>query len=322
MFTELFTWQVLLIIGIIWLFTDFAWVSRWKELLARISKLFSAPWVFAKDPTPDRHPAYPREFIEQLAQAELPAAKADDGSVNSLTHWWKSLSSRVLGEVSPLISIGHVLSLVFFVFFIYADAVTVANTLVLIGVQSPDLPHLLTRLDLAILGGALVSATVGVWIMVEMLGKGEFITTAEYDQRAEKGLWNHCLHGDHLFRTGDAGSGRAANDLSGHLYLNPTTGIFDLLYPVWLAGDQQLPGGGSYLYSGCPGYCCFVHSGGCHHQFGDAHPGLCSGPGVASCGWGSGCSLLVPADPLLGHPLRHQQVVRCRQGQGRRIAKE
>ncbi|MFC2065109.1 hypothetical protein ACFLXB_08445 [Chloroflexota bacterium] len=179
MFTELFTWQVLLIIGIIWLFTDFAWISRWKDLLSRISKLFSAPWVFAKDPTPDRHPAYPREFMEQLAQADLPAAKADDGSVNSLTHWWKSLSSRVLGEVSPLISIGHVLSLVFFVFFIYADAVTVANTLVLIGVQSPDLPHLLTRLDLAILGGALVSATVGVWIMVEMLGKGEFISTAD-----------------------------------------------------------------------------------------------------------------------------------------------
>jgi hypothetical protein len=177
MFTNIFTWQVLLIIGIIWLFADFAWVTRWKDLLGRISKLFSAPWIFAKDTVPDRHPAYPREFLEQLAQADLPAGRSDKGPRDNLSDWWRSLSNKVLGDVSPLVSIGHVISLIFFLFFIFADAVTVANTLVLIGVESPNLPPILQRLDLAILGGALVSATVGVWILVEMLGKGEFIAT-------------------------------------------------------------------------------------------------------------------------------------------------
>ena len=89
------------------------------------------------------------------------------------------MGDSVFGNESPLVSIGHVISLLFFLFFIFADAVTVANTLVLIGIESPDLPPLLQRLDLAILGGALVSATVGIWMLIEMLGKGEFIATSK-----------------------------------------------------------------------------------------------------------------------------------------------
>jgi hypothetical protein len=49
---------------------------------------------------------------------------------------------------------------------------------VLIGVEG-NLPALLQRLDLAILGGALVSATVGIWILIEMSGKGEFLAVSK-----------------------------------------------------------------------------------------------------------------------------------------------
>ena len=168
-------WPYLAVLAIIWLIVDFAWTGRWRALLARIGKLFSAPWIFEKDTEPEVHPAYPRKFLEQLAQNNISGGRADAGSGDNLGRWWKALGDRVLGDVSPLVSIGHVLSLIFFLFFIFADAVTVANTLVLIGVESPNLPAILQRLDLAILGGALVSATVGIWFFLEMLGKGEFI---------------------------------------------------------------------------------------------------------------------------------------------------
>jgi hypothetical protein len=161
----------------VWVIVDLAWIGRWRELLARISKLFRAPWVFEKDTEPNEHPLYPRKFFEQLAQNNISDGRAGAGTNDNLEKWWKALGARVMGDASPLVAIGHVLSLVFFLFFIFADAVTVANTLVLIGVESPNLPPLLQRLDLAILGGALVSATVGVWIFIEMLGKGEFIAT-------------------------------------------------------------------------------------------------------------------------------------------------
>jgi hypothetical protein len=170
-------WLTLVILGIIWLIVDLAWVARWEALMARIGKLVSAPWIFAKQPDPYVHPLYPRVFLEQLAQSELPG-KGGTVPTNSLAKWWKSLGDRVLRSTSPLVAIGHVLSLVFFLFFIFADAVTVANTLVLIGVEG-NLPPLLQRLDLAILGGALVSATVGVWVLIEVLGKGEFIAVEE-----------------------------------------------------------------------------------------------------------------------------------------------
>src|SRR5262249_1923535 len=60
-----------------------------------------------------------------------------------------------------------------------ADAITIANTMVLLGLMSEDgLLPILKRLDLAILGGALLSAIVGVWMLVEMSGKeGELIST-------------------------------------------------------------------------------------------------------------------------------------------------
>jgi len=174
-------WQYLGIIVVIWLVVDFAWVSRWRSLLGRISLLFSTPWIFAKDPQPPVHPLYPRVFLEQMAQANLPTGGtgSKQGSGDVLTRWWKALGDQVFGNESSLISIGHVISLIFFLFFIFADAVTVANTLVLIGIESPNLPPLLQRLDLAILGGALVSATVGIWMLIEMLGKGEFIATSK-----------------------------------------------------------------------------------------------------------------------------------------------
>jgi hypothetical protein len=173
----LFHWQYLGILAIIWLVVDFAWIGRWRALIARISKLFRAPWIFEKDTESEEHPLYPRRFLEQLAQNNISGGRGGSGSNDNLDKWWKALGDRVLGDVSPLVSIGHVISLIFFLFFIFADAVTVANTLVLIGVESPNLPPILQRLDLAILGGALVSATVGVWIFIEMLGKGEFIAT-------------------------------------------------------------------------------------------------------------------------------------------------
>ena len=174
-------WQYLGIIVVIWLVVDFAWVSMWRSLLGRISQLFSVPWIFAKDPQPQVHPLYPRVFLEQMAQANLPTGGtgSKQGSGDVLTRWWKALGDQVFGNESSLISIGHVISLIFFLFFIFADAVTVANTLVLIGIESPNLPPLLQRLDLAILGGALVSATVGIWMLIEMLGKGEFIATSK-----------------------------------------------------------------------------------------------------------------------------------------------
>ena len=221
---SLLHWQYLGIIVVIWLIVDFAWVGRWRSLLGRISQLFSVPWIFAKDPQPQVHPLYPRIFLEQMAQANLPTASRNRfqaGFGRCFVKMVEIVGDSVFGNVSPLVSIGHVISLIFFLFFIFADAVTVANTLVLIGMESPNLPPLLQRLDLAILGGALVSATVGVWMLVEMLGKGEFVATSKMGARPEGGLLHHIGIDHDLFGPGHAGAGGSKNDFAGSVYHHP-----------------------------------------------------------------------------------------------------
>lgn len=184
-FYDLVHWQYFGILAIIWIIVDLIWMERWKKLIERIGKLIKKPWIFEPDPMPDEPPLYPRRFFEQLAlngryedktetDAKVGRKTKNDGIY---TEWLDSQRKRVFDAGNPIRSLGYVISLVFFVFFLIADAIVIANTLVLMGVISPDLPPALQRLELAILGGAVLTTIVGVWMLVEMSGTGELINT-------------------------------------------------------------------------------------------------------------------------------------------------
>lgn len=182
---NLVNWQYFGIFAIIWIVIDLVWVGRWKALIGRIATLIKKPWIFKKDKEPNEPPLYPREFLEQLALNSRRETKTDavsrtgsePRSDGTLTRWTNAQRDHVFDPDNPLRSLGYVMSLAFFVFFLIADAIVVAATLVLMGVISPDLPPILQRLELAILGGALLSTVVGVWMLIEMSGKGELVNT-------------------------------------------------------------------------------------------------------------------------------------------------
>lgn len=180
---NLVNWQYFGILAIIWVVADIVWVGRWKALVGRVGKLVTKPWIFKKDKEPHEPPLYPREFLEQLALNSRRETKTDAESKTSkegkneriLEKWASSLMDLVFDAKKPIRSLGYLLALAFFIFFLFADAIVIANTMVLLGLMG-NLPPILQRLDLAILGGALLSAIVGVWILVEMSGKeGELI---------------------------------------------------------------------------------------------------------------------------------------------------
>ena len=182
---DLYNWQYFGILAIIWIVIDLVWVKRWQLLIGRLGKLITKPVIFKRDKEPHEPPLYPREFLEQLALNSRRETKADaDPKANAeskrdepLTKWINAQRDLVFNAESPLRSLGYVISLAFFVFFLIADAIVVAATLVLMGVISPDLPPVLQRLELAILGGAILSTVVGVWMLVEMSGRGELVNT-------------------------------------------------------------------------------------------------------------------------------------------------
>jgi hypothetical protein len=183
---DLVNWQYFGILAIIWVVADLVWVGKWKSLMFRIGILIIKPWIFKKDKNPEIPPLYPREFLEQLAlnsrrNNDKTNAETEDGlsGVGPFTKWLNALREQVFDFENPIRPLGYVLALAFFIFFLLADAIIVAATLVLLGVISPDLPPILQRLELAILGGALLSAVVGVWMLVELSGKGELINVEQ-----------------------------------------------------------------------------------------------------------------------------------------------
>lgn len=188
---DLVNWQYFGVFAIIWGIVDLIWISRWRELIERLAKLISKPWIFKVDKEPNIPPLYPREFLEQLAltskrSADTTKTGSTSDNEGNLKKWLNAQRDRVFNPEHPIRTLGNVISFFLFLFFMIADAIVVAATLVLMGVISPDLPPLLQRLELAILGGALLSTVVGVWMLVEMSGKGELVNADELSDAQKK----------------------------------------------------------------------------------------------------------------------------------------
>lgn len=185
---DLVNWQYFGVFAIIWAVIDLVWVLRWQSLIGRIAKLISKPWIFKTDDEPNDPRLYPRTLLEQLALNNERKKKTNVDSENgTYTGWIEAQQGRVFDAEHPIRSLGYVISLVLFTFFLIADAIVIANTLVIMGLLSSDLPAILRRLDIAILGGAVLTTVVGVWMLVEMSGDGELINTNMTD--AQKKLF-------------------------------------------------------------------------------------------------------------------------------------
>lgn len=190
---DLLNWQYFGILAIVWVVADLIWIGRWRELLHRLGTLLTKPTIFEKDDKPNEPPLYPRRFLEQLAQrnkkenqvepsAKSTASKGQSSSESTeqtdpFVKFVEAQKKKVFDPENPLRSLGYVLAFAAFVFFLLADAITVANTLELLGLIAIASGSFLERLDLAILGGAIMAAVVGVWMLIEMSGRGEMVNT-------------------------------------------------------------------------------------------------------------------------------------------------
>jgi hypothetical protein len=175
---DLVHWQYFGIIAIIWTLVDLVWVKRWQDLVKRIGILVTKPIIFKKDKEPKVPALYPREFLEELAlNSRRDQTVSEPSNEGMLTRWRIKQGESLFDPTNPKRSFGYVLSFTLFLFFLVADAIVVAATLVLMGVISPDLPPILQRLEYAILGGAILFTVVGIWMLVEMSGKGELVNT-------------------------------------------------------------------------------------------------------------------------------------------------
>lgn len=153
---DLLNWQYFWTTVILWVVIDILLIEKWKALLGRIAKLIMKPWIFATDEKPNDLRWYPRSFLEQL-------------TINSHRN-------RVVDRDGSLKSIGYLVTLILFFFFILADAVIVTNIQWLMGAIS-SVPESFQRLDIAFLSGVVFTVLTSVWTLVEYYGTGGVIVS-------------------------------------------------------------------------------------------------------------------------------------------------
>ena len=189
-FYDFFHWEYFGIVVGIFVAIDFLWVRRWGALLQRINKLLAKPWIFEKDKEPYEPPLYPRELLEALAKSVKPESKPKTKLKIDREPRDRTVSEYIRGFVfnkeKPIRALGYVISLALFVFFLIVDASVVMTTFVDIGLISPNLPPILQRFETVILGGTIISAVVGVWMFVEMSGRGELVNTDSLSKSQKK----------------------------------------------------------------------------------------------------------------------------------------
>jgi len=132
-------------------------------LVDRVTNLITKPTVFQSDKSTPV-PFYPRRIFEELAKASInifgfPFIK---NLIVSLTGFIKE---KV--QSSPRIYIGYLVKLIMFLCFIWADAISTANSLAALSLISGNVHPLLTRYEFAVLFGSILSLIVGVWVIVD-----------------------------------------------------------------------------------------------------------------------------------------------------------
>ena len=178
---EFLNWQYAGVVLIIWLLMDIAWVKQWQNLFSRMGQLISKPVIMKKDPKP-KEPSllYPRDLLEDIAgtvdknasndtnasQTQLPQQK------DKMQEWLEKLQDVAFDVEHPLRPIGNIISFVALIFFLLAEGVLVANTMVLLGLADELWPLFsYFKLDTALIGGTVVVGVVGFWYFIELLGE-------------------------------------------------------------------------------------------------------------------------------------------------------
>lgn len=170
---------------IVWLLAAIANKTKRGALKDKLSTIMSLPPVYTQMDKDANIALYPRSNLERAAQAwktwfVTPVEKV----FNRVDDWFKNLRTGIIPKMkdagddeqpreNPWKVFNYFLLLLLFVGYLYADAITVANTLEGFGLVH-NLEDALKRYDIAILFGSLISVVLGGIIANDIFGDGDF----------------------------------------------------------------------------------------------------------------------------------------------------
>lgn len=163
------------LILLIWFLAAIANKPKREELKNKLSDLVTVPTVYKEAGDNIDIDLYPRSSLEGAAQAWRNWFVAPVGRADTLVkEWFENLRQGVVPDGSHAWKpFNYVIFLLLLLGYLYSDAITVANTLVSLGFME-HLDEALTRYDIAVLFGSLVSIVIGGIIANDIFGKGDF----------------------------------------------------------------------------------------------------------------------------------------------------
>lgn len=186
-FYNLLNSQAFWVVLAVWAFVCIAWTERWKPVLERLGKLVIKPIIFRVDPSPDNVPFYPRAFLEDSANGFRNTLRQPfTDLIGVVSNWFRQLAGLIYDKEHPFRTLGYLILLLCFLFFVLADSIAVANTLVVLDLWAGTLPELLGRFDIAVFGGSLLALIIGMALVFEIrTSKSEFSQWSERDERTK-----------------------------------------------------------------------------------------------------------------------------------------
>lgn len=184
-FYNLLNSQAFWVVMAVWLIICIAWTERWRPVFERLGRLVIKPVIFREDPEPDNVPFYPRKFLEDAANGFRDTLKQPfTDLIKVVSRWFSNLTGLIYSKDHPFRTLGYLILLACFLFFVLADAIAVANTLVVLDLWAGELPEILGRFDLAVFGGSLLALIIGMALVFEIRSSSsEFSPWSERDKQ-------------------------------------------------------------------------------------------------------------------------------------------
>ena len=181
-----FFWPIV----IVWALGALAMSSRWKPLMKRTQKILPKPIIFIEDEEPDNVDSYPRSLFEQLANGFR-------SFFTELISQFLKVYSKFIASQHPMIfdkehmfrTVGYILLFVALFLFVLADTIVVSGTLQLLNIVLTDLPPILQKYDLAMLGGSLLALVVGGLLVFESFASPSELTRMSDKSSQEKRVY-------------------------------------------------------------------------------------------------------------------------------------
>lgn len=160
---------------VVWFLAAIANKSKRGELKDALSELVTTPTVYKEVGDEVKIDLYPRSTLEGAANGWKAWFVTPVGNAfSTVKGWFQNLQQGMFPENSHVWkAFNYFIILLLFLGYLYADAITVANTLESYGLVGA-LDEALTRYDISILFGSLVSIVLGGVVANDVFAKGDF----------------------------------------------------------------------------------------------------------------------------------------------------